>query len=174
MDIQRLTGAHQAALVIQAAGRQVEITLTDDLPLRVIQPLYRQTYVIAVQGAGLVVQIAARFDRQPLACQQVAPGIIHRAISMELEARLGFYRAALIIEAAGIEAKSPVATHRATAIVDQVTHSPVLRRITQRHQAATLIDQLAGRKQKALRLDGAITVIQLARQREAILTVTSL
>lgn len=161
-------------MVIQAAGRQVEITLTDDLPLRVIQPLYRQTYVIAAQGAGLVVQIAARFDRQPPPASRLPPALFTAPSAWRSRPASGFYRAALIIEAAGIEAKSPVATHRATAIVDQVTHSPVLRRITQRHQAATLIDQLAGRKQKALRLDGAITVIQLARQREAILTITSL
>ncbi len=174
MDIQRLAGSHQAALVIQPAGRHVEIALADDLPLRVIQPLYRQTHVIATQGAGLVIQIATCLKRQAVPGQQVAPGIIHRAISMEREARLGFYRAALIIEAAGVEAKSSVAAHRATAIVEQATHSPVLCRFPQRHQATTLIDQPAGRKQKALRLDGAVTVIQCACQGETAFTVTGL
>ncbi|CVG02114.1 Uncharacterised protein [Serratia marcescens] len=93
---------------------------------------------------------------------------------MEREPRLGFYRAALVIEAAGVEAKSSVAAHRATAIVEQATHSPVLRRFPQRHQAAALIDQPAGRKPEALRLDGAVTVIQCACQGETALTVTGL
>ncbi|CVB20916.1 Uncharacterised protein [Serratia marcescens] len=140
MHIQRLAGAHQAALVIQAAGRHFEISLANDLPLRVIQPLYRQTHVIAAQGAGLVIQSATCLKRQAVPRQQIAPGIIHRAINMEREPRLGFYRAALVIEAAGVEAKSCVAAHRATAIVEQATHSPVLRRFPQRHQATALID----------------------------------
>ncbi len=90
MDIQRLAGTNEAALIIQAAGCQIEIALTDDLSLRVIQPLRHQTYVITAQGSGRVIQIAARLKRQAVPSQQVAPGIIHRAISMEREPRLGF------------------------------------------------------------------------------------
>ncbi|VTT25456.1 Uncharacterised protein [Klebsiella pneumoniae] len=156
--------------VIQTAGRQHQ-RLTADFTLAIReQPRRAEGELAAAQGAGLIADVTARAERQGVTGQQVTTRVADRAGGVYRQRRLGFYRAVLIVQTAGVKPQVAVAAHLAARIVEQATDSPLLRRAIECQQAAARVGQRRRAETELAAFNGAVTVVQPSRQREATFT----